>query len=630
MKNRYLFFMDKILQISVTCFLLYSTVIINCTGKANDSTLPGITNLGRYTVTITWETQKSLHGALTYYQEGKEQKKSTERKATNNHVITLTGLLPDKQYYYRINSLPKREFNFRTAPLSTSSFRFCIINTDKVSNTMIEQLFPDFLIICHADSGYENRSLDKLEEIHTRIPFYTTRDPFMWGNLFFDAYGSADSIVDLPAGNRTLFTMCDSISGDSLLIEKTTNRIIAFFGGDSISVVSDSFVTQFYMANHSMLFEVQGDEISAGVIGSEPDKPLPFHLKKGILSYTKTCVLCRRLLENKQYTKSIAYYKRFIDENPEQKLHDDALFHIATIYDRYLFDYPNAITAYSQLLDRYPQSSFSTTAGFRLNFIQQHSDCDYIPLKIFEKAKLQFDKTDKSSSVEKVEGILEKYSTCSLRDDILLWLGNILDATEKERAVSYLTLLSEKTGDPDKEYKASLKIGDIYYQYKKYHDAGQVYATLLKKYPAKSATLQIKINRTIRNQKRKILLWGSVIFLIISLCIVCALPEKGMKMPPLKQALLVACVYFITFLIPFLLYYNYLITLKTFAASLCISMILVLYFSWLLAVKLGNMSIPLAIKSGINGIVTLMITFCVLYIHLYFFHFLFIFERVLQ
>ena len=622
--------MDKILQISITCFLFCSTAFINCTSKANNSTLPSITSLDRYTATITWKTQKSLHGVVTYYQEGKEEKKLTEEKATKKHVITLTGLLPDKQYYYKINILPKREFNFRTAPLSTSSFRFCIINRDKFATTMIEHLFPDFLILCHADSSYKNRPLEKLKEIHTRIPFYDIQDTFMWGNLFFHAYGSANSIIDLPAGNWTLFTMCDSLFSDSLPIEKTTNRIIAFLGGDSISVLSDSFGTQFFMADHSMLFEVQGDEISAGVIGSEPDKPLPFHLKTGTLSYTKTCVLCRRLLENKQYTKSIAYYKRFVEENPVQKLHDDALFHIATIYDRYLFDYSSAINTYSQLLDRYPQSAFSGTAGFRLNYIQQHSDFEYIPLKIFEKAKLQFDNTDKNSSVEKVEGILNRYSTCSLRDDILLWLGNILAATEREKAIKYLTLLSEKTDDSVKEYKASLKIGDIYYQHKKYHDAGQVYTTLLKKYPAKYATLQIKINRTIRNQKRKIWLWVCIIFLIVSIVTVFALPGKGLKMPPMVPALYVFSIYFLAFIIPFMLYYDSLNTLKPFTASLCFSMILVLYFSWLLAAKLGSLPIPLALKAGINSMVTLLITICVLFIHLYFFHFLFIFERVLQ
>jgi len=622
--------MDKILQISVTCFLLYNTVVINCSGKANDGTLPGITNLDRYTATITWETQKSLRGVVAYYQEGKEQKKLTEEKATTKHEITLTGLLPDKQYYYKINTLPKREFNFRTAPLSTSSFRFCVINRDKVSTSMIEQLFPDFLIIRFADNDYKREISYSLKELNTRIPFYNTRHSFIWGNLFFHASGPADSTVDLPAGNWTLFTICDSIFVDSLPIEKTTNRIIAFLGGDSISVVSDSFVTQFYMADHSMLFEVQGDEINAGVIGSEPDKPLPFHLKKGILSYTKTCVLCRRLLEDKQYAKSIAYYRRFIEENPEQELHDDALFQIATIYDRYLFDYPNAITAYSQLLERYPQSSFSGTADFRLSFIEKHSDFDYIPLKIFEKTKLQFDKTDKESSVEKVEGILEKYSTCSLRDDILLWLGNILAATEKEKAVRYLTVLSEKTDDPDKKYKASLKIGDIYYQYKKYRDAEQVYTTLLKKYPAKSANLQIKINRSVRNQKREIWLWTCIMFLIISLCSIWMLPEKGLKMPSLKKALPVACIYFLVFLIPFLLYYDYLTTLKVFTASLFFSMILVLYFSWLLVEKMSNLSIQFAVKAGISSLLTLLITICVLFIHLYFFHFLFIFERVLQ
>ena len=622
--------MDKILQISITCFLFCSTAFINCTSKANNSTLPSITSLDRYTATITWETQKPLHGTLTYYQERKDQKKLTEEKATKKHVITLTGLLPDKQYYYKINTLPKREFNFRTASLSTSSFRFCIINRDKISGIMIEQLFPDFLILQHSDSSHKNQLSFELKKLNTRIPFYTIRHSFIWGNLFFHKPGSTDSIEASRIGNRTLFTIYDSISSDSLPIEKTANRIIVYLGGDSVCVVSDSFMTHFSMANRSMLFEVQGDEISAGAIGSEPDKPLSFHLKEGALSYTKTCVLCRRLLENKQYTKSIAYYKRFVKENPVQKLHDDALFHIATIYDRYLFDYSSAINTYSQLLDRYPQSAFSGTAGFRLNYIQQHSDFEYIPLKIFEKAKLQFDNTDKNSSVEKVEGILNRYSTCSLRDDILLWLGNILAATEREKAIKYLTLLSEKTDDSVKEYKASLKIGDIYYQHKKYHDAGQVYTTLLKKYPAKSATLQIKINRTIRNQKRRIWLWVCIIFLIVSIVTVFALPGKGLKMPPMVPALYVFSIYFLAFIIPFMLYYDSLNTLKPFTASLCFSMILVLYFSWLLAAKLGSLPISLALKAGINSMVTLLITICVLFIHLYFFHFLFIFERVLQ
>ena len=623
--------MGKISQItSITSILLYTIVFIQCNNKANNSSLPSITSLDRYSVSITWTTQKPGRGSITYYQQGKVHKTITENNATPNHTITIAGLLPDKQYYYTISSLPKREFNFRTAPLSTSSFRFCIINRDKVSGTMLEQLFPDFLILRYSDSSDKKQLSYELKKLNTRIPFYNTRHTFIWGNLFFHKSGSTNSKLASRRENLTLFTINDSLSSDSLPIEEAINRISVSLGGDSISVVSDSFETQFYMANHSMLLEVQGDEISAGVIGSEPDKPLPYHLKKRALSYTKTCVLCRRLLENKQYNKSIAYYKRFIMENPEQKLHDDALFHIATIYDNYLFDYPSAITAYSQLLDRYPQSSFSGTAGFRLNVIQQHPDFEYIPLKIFEKAKLQFDNTDKNSSVEKVEGILTNYSTCSLRDDILLWLGNILAATEKEKAVKYLTLLSEKTDDPVKEYKASLKIGDIYYQHKKYSNAGLVYKTLLKKYPAKSATLQIKINRTMRNQKRILWLWVSIVFLIASIGIICALPRKGLKMPPLKQAIRVTGVYFLAFIIPFMLYYDSLNTLKTFAASLCLSMILVLYFSWLLAAKLGSLPMPLAVKAGINSMVTILITICVLFIHLYFFHFLFIFERVLQ
>lgn len=607
----------------------FLSLSVFCNNEPHKSTLPLIKYLDRYTATITWTTEKAMSGMITYFQEGKEKKRVIEKKSTKNHTIKITGLLPDNQYYYMINSLPKKEFTFRTAPLSSSSFRFCIINQGTISVPAIEQFFPDFLIIPFGDANNVNFVEKELEQLNTRIPFYPRNLFFVWSNLLFQPPQATDSTLISQSENLTRFTIYDSLS-HAPTKEETVYHILTYLGGDSISVVLDSFMTEFITAQHSMLFEVQGEEISAGIIGSAPDKPLPYQLKKGSLSYTKTCILCRRLLENRQYQKSIAYYKRFIENNPEQQIHVDAFFRIATIYDRYLFDYKQAISAYQQLLERYPESSFSKQADFRLQYIQQHADFDFTPLKTFEKAKRHFDKDSINSSIAPVEAILNQYSTCSLRDDMLLWLGNILAETDKEKAVTHLTLVSQKTNDPAKRYKASLKIGDIYYQHNQYRDALEVYATLLNKFPEKSATLEIKMNRSKRNQKRKIGLWICALFLILLPIIISTLPQKGLKLPTLKWAFLSGCAYILAFIIPFLIYYQYLITLKAFTISLCISMILVLYFSWLLAVKLSTMPLLMVIKISINGCVTLMTTCSVLYIHFYLFHFLFIIERVLK
>lgn len=603
---------------------------ISCDNGSGNSSLPRIQNIEKYSVTISWTTSKPISGEVAYYSTKKQKKKISEENATVNHIITIAGLLPGKQYYYKINSLPNREFNFRTASLSKLSFRFCIINNDNIESDVVEELFPDFLLLSASDNSSKKQLAGKFKELNTRIPFYNTSYSSIWGNLYFCGFKkSSGSKNDLLKNNIIVFAIDDSLPIITSYKENNNSRIVVYTAGDSIRITRDSLVTHFYMAGRSMLFEVQGDEVYAGIIGVESDKPLPFHLKKGALSYTKTCVLCRSLLENKQYNKSIAYYQRFIDGNPEQKLHDDALFHIATIYDRYLFDYPNAINAYKQLLSKYPQSSFSGTAGFRLKYIEQYSDFDYIPLKYFEKAKLQFGNDDKNNSVKKVEEILDKYKTCLLRDDILLWLGNILSTTDKEKAIKYLALLSENVNNQKIKYKASLKIGDIYYRYKEYNKAERIYTSMLSKYPDKSSTLQLKIDRSNRNKKRTMILWFCFVVLILLFGIAWSLPKRGFYTPSLLISVVTIFIYSLVFLTPFIFYYDALVTFQTFAISLFFSMVLIIYFSWLLVTKIENLNIPLFLKILINSMSTLLLTVCILFIHLYYFHSLYIFERLL-
>ena len=116
----------------------------------------------------------------------------------------------------------------------------------------------------------------------------------------------------------------------------------------------------------------------------------------------RSCVYCRKLLDTQRFQESIDWYRKFIAEFGARYMVDDAQFEIANIYDQYLFDYPAALKEYQKLIQNYPNSSKVRQARQRIEYINQYTDFNFEPLRIFEKAKSQTYQRDKAQAVAEV------------------------------------------------------------------------------------------------------------------------------------------------------------------------------------------------------------------------------------
>jgi tetratricopeptide (TPR) repeat protein len=605
----------------VSLFLTFS-----CEQKPVKSSQPIIEHITRYTATISWQTEAPVKGEVSWYTDENNIQTITEELAGIRHRIPIPGLMPQKVYYYRINSLPDKEFRFKTAPGPDVPFRFCLIGETNISVNRITELYPDFILLAERDSVKLKKLKLRLQSVNSRIPVYRDQLSFEWGNCGFISLFGTREFAATDMAMETILGITDHL--DSLRIHKNENQHLVLFvtGADSVHVMKREEAAYVFLSRQSLLVEVQGPEIRAGLIGAPDGDRLPLLLKQTAYSFKKTCVYCRSLLENRQYRKSIEGYKRFISENRETSLHDDALYQIAYIYDHYLFDYKNALKWYRKLVNSYPQSRSVRPAQFRLEYIGRHSDYDFVPLQIFERSRLSSGRDSIAESIQKVEQLLNDYPNTTLRDEILMWLGHVYEKPFPQKAISFLDRLAKSTKNDTMHFRSSLKRADIYYQNKKYGTAEARYRALLKEHPHKRPTLSVKIKRSLRNQWRERIYWAALASVICLALLSGMLRPSGYRFFRYKMILLAGGLYAVAVCVPFFLYYEFLLPLLPFCLFLFPSMLAIAYFIIQTTAKLGVLSPGL--RTLTCCCYSLYLTICCLYLLLYHFHFLFIFERL--
>lgn len=507
----------------------------------------------------------------------------------------------------------------QTAPDRDTPFRFCVVDSAAGSAEHIEETLPDFVILAGADSATIAGIRRGLSDLATGVPIFAAPDTFTWGNSFFVCGNALPRSGSREAEHRFLITSAGP--------ENNAGDIVFSSGGDGLSVKRSDTSAYVQLGRTALLVEVQGPEVRAGAVESaEPDR-LPLTLSEGKVSYRRTCVYCRRLLETRQYLKSIEYYKRFMARTPERILHDDALYQIAHIYDHYLFEYPAALEHYRELVREYPQSPLSRSARFRMDYIQAHDDHDYEVLAVFERARLDQPNREPGSDIDTVEAILEKYPRNSLRDQMLMWLGTAHAPENGEKALSFFEQAASSQ-DSTIRYKASLAIGDLHYRAKRYRTARKIYGSLLEGFPSHRADLAAKIARSGRNMRREVIRWVAIVAIVACVALAGLLPPRGLGRPPLGPLSLVAVGYSAAAAIPLALYYDHLSRQVGYAAWVVVSMVGVAYLLMEFGRKIRRRiaaSVPRICVAVVFGLV---LTLCVLYILEYRAHFLFLFERM--
>ena len=186
------------------------------------------------------------------------------------------------------------------------------------------------------------------------------------------------------------------------------------------------------------------------IVATATDTGREIVLKAPPLQEKRTCEECRRLADHGAYEESIAAYREFILNNEGHFQIDDAYYAIAEIFDTKLFQYNDALYWYSQLLEKYSQSSLSSMARQRAEYLRLYDDFDFIPLSQFERIRRveyfrhKKDPEQRQALINRVKQIILDYPDSTIRPSIHYWLANQLRDIDIDDAVAeYEVLLKE-------------------------------------------------------------------------------------------------------------------------------------------------------------------------------------------
>jgi len=416
----------------------------------------------------------------------------SETERTSDHSITLTGLKPSTRYTYRIEP-GGLTASFRSAPSKDGAFEIVALGTESPAckpDTHLPDVNPDIVVL---DGDCDGPLADMAESVLTlRIPEDgTTEKRFgRWiilpaRNLHHIPAPTPEQdfrrIIVLP---RLPESIPDANRNDLLL----TGSEIAY--GDNV-----------YTPGGHQPAWLEVDAFEVAMVEHAARERKRTIVIEAPAETKKTCLYCDRLLESGRYEESLQWYRDFVETNQDLHAIEDAFYKIARISDEKLFDYPNAILAYRDFAQRYPQSRQVPLVQYRLDYLHTHADNGYVPLERFERAKAGLVKHDPLPTAQKIEELLAEYPDTGISSEALLYLGHLLEDTDPKRAARHYNELIGRFPQTENAATASIAIGDILYRQKKYRSAIEAYQRALDIAPP---TYRISIEEKLRKSNRNI------------------------------------------------------------------------------------------------------------------------------
>ena len=185
-----------------------------------------------------------------------------------------------------------------------------------------------------------------------------------------------------------------------------------------------------------------------------------------------------RLYRAKQYEEAKEVGKNFLERYPDNERATNVQLQLASAYYR-LKDFDQAREGYERVIQKYPLES--KEAQRQVDFIKEHSDFNYQPLKMY------VDIQNTSAPQERIGGlkeILERYPNCNLADYVQYSIGRtyMLLGQYPEAKKEFGILLTKHPRSPCIA-KYYFDIGKFYIRQKKIEEAIKVYRKLLSEYP---------------------------------------------------------------------------------------------------------------------------------------------------
>ena len=202
---------------------------------------------------------------------------------------------------------------------------------------------------------------------------------------------------------------------------------------------------------------------------------------------------------------------------------------IAKINDEKLFEFPEALQWFQRLVDEFPESTLAAIARKRTACLVSHNDYGFEPLKQFERikkaefARRKDDPAHLTKVLEEVRGLVAKYPDRALAPDMQHWLAYQYRAVDTQKAVDAYLHPKKAYPDSPNAHEVMLEIGNTYYRAGEYRTAARIFREDRAQLPELTDTIDAKIMRSQRNQRRVVLQWVclAVALLGVALMVLC-------------------------------------------------------------------------------------------------------------
>ncbi len=333
-------------------------------------------------------------------------------------------------------------------------------------------------------------------------------------------------------------------------------------------------------------------------------------------------------MSERAYKDGIVWYQGAIRKNHDGYLTDDYQYMIANIYDKYLHDYSRALKEYNKLLTNFPNSTKIRLAVARMKYIQSHSDFNFQPLKIFEKVKRNYFKTDRTTAINTVQRVIKNYPGSSLEDVMLDWLARACVDIYPEKAVSFYRQLIKNHPKSKLVDRAKIGIGDTFYYHGEYKRAIKEYKSarniLSKRYHTE---IDKKIQQSKRNINRARILRFSYGLILITILGAFLLKPHRLSFRDFQVSIILFGIYVLISTAVVLPMYQHYRDLVMFLVWLCPSVSVMPAISTMIVRKLRRFRDKWYIKFA-NPLLTILLTLATFYIVIYHYnsHYLVVFR----
>ncbi|MCK4649496.1 tetratricopeptide repeat protein [bacterium] len=185
-----------------------------------------------------------------------------------------------------------------------------------------------------------------------------------------------------------------------------------------------------------------------------------------------------RLYKAKQYEEAKEVSRNFLESYPDDERAPSVQLQLVAIY-YHLKDFNRAREEYEEVVQKYPLRS--KKAQRQVDFIKEHSDFDYQPLKMYVDIQST---SDPQKRIKGLKEILKRYPDCNLADDVQYSIGRAhMLLRQYPEAKKEFDILLTKYPHSSRIAEYYFDIGKSYIRQKKIEEAIKVYRTLLNECP---------------------------------------------------------------------------------------------------------------------------------------------------